>query len=224
MSGREFESPHLQKGAVICFLLFLSLSEEKKMRKVDKRVEATKEKLKNTLIELVKDERLEDISISELCKTAGINRNTFYSHYSSVEELLEELEDEFLAQLLKQLENDMTHEFSSSIEDFLVNLLSIIKNDMAKCSLFFSENGDKEFLKRIVLTVLPSATEIWSGMFQMDAETAKLIYSFIAGGSIRIIENWVVSGCRTDISVIAKFLNNVILHGQSAFLPVNDLR
>lgn len=50
----------------------------------NKRSLSTEECLKNTLIALLKDKELVDISVTELCDTAEINRSTFYEHYEDV--------------------------------------------------------------------------------------------------------------------------------------------
>ena len=48
---------------------------------------ATEECLKNALIALLKDKELADISITELCNVADIERSTFYAHYEDVSAL-----------------------------------------------------------------------------------------------------------------------------------------
>lgn len=53
----------------------------------NKRTLATKECLKNTLIALLKDKELADISVTELCEVADIDRSTFYAHYEDVSAL-----------------------------------------------------------------------------------------------------------------------------------------
>ena len=45
---------------------------------------ATEECLNNTLMALLKDKELADISVTELCEAAGIDRSTFYAHYEDV--------------------------------------------------------------------------------------------------------------------------------------------
>ena len=45
---------------------------------VQKRKTSTKEDIKEALIQLLSEERFDNISISKLCKRARINRGTFY--------------------------------------------------------------------------------------------------------------------------------------------------
>lgn len=58
--------------------------------KTDLRIIKTKESLRNALLKLLEEKPLEQISISELCREAKINRGTFYLHYDNVDALFEE--------------------------------------------------------------------------------------------------------------------------------------
>lgn len=50
----------------------------------NKRSLATEGCLKNTLMVLLKDKELADISVAELCEAADVDRSTFYAHYEDV--------------------------------------------------------------------------------------------------------------------------------------------
>ncbi len=64
---------------------------------IDPRTKRTKASLREALGTLLLEKSLEQISISELCKVAGLNRSTFYLHYSNVAELFGQIEDDLLA-------------------------------------------------------------------------------------------------------------------------------
>jgi len=70
------------------------------MNENDQRVIQTKRSLHGALLALLKNKPLESISVSELCREAGINRGTFYLHYKDVGALF----DEHLRSLLQDLE------------------------------------------------------------------------------------------------------------------------
>ncbi len=64
--------------------------------KQDPRTMQTKALIKSTLLELMQKTAFDKITVTELCKQAGINRGTFYLHYYDLFTVLEELEDEAL--------------------------------------------------------------------------------------------------------------------------------
>lgn len=63
------------------------------MKKDDLRVVKTELAIKKAFAELIKEKNFTDIKIQDIADKAIINRNTFYLHYSSKEELLSEIID-----------------------------------------------------------------------------------------------------------------------------------
>ncbi len=65
------------------------------MKKEDLRVRKTKANLYKGILKLLEKKSFEKISITDICKTAMINRSTFYDHYNDKYELLASILDEF---------------------------------------------------------------------------------------------------------------------------------
>lgn len=61
-----------------------------KMSALDPRVVRTRTQLANALMALVEEESYAGLSVQDVTRRAGINRSTFYLHYSGLEELLED--------------------------------------------------------------------------------------------------------------------------------------
>ena len=69
----------------------------------DKRIRATKDALETALLQLLQDKRLSSISVTELCKAAGINRNTFYCHYSYPAEVAKAFENRVFEKIKEEI-------------------------------------------------------------------------------------------------------------------------
>ena len=61
------------------------------VKSLDRRARMTREILKQSLIELMKNKPIHDISIKKICETADINRSTFYHHYDSQFDLFNDI-------------------------------------------------------------------------------------------------------------------------------------
>lgn len=59
--------------------------------KEDQRTTLTRQLLKNALMDLLKDNRLNKITVKEICKKAELNRATFYRYYGSPFDLIDEI-------------------------------------------------------------------------------------------------------------------------------------
>lgn len=57
----------------------------------------TKSLLQQALVELLEKEYLSSITVTALCAKADVNRSTFYSHYTNLDAVLDDMEAEFLS-------------------------------------------------------------------------------------------------------------------------------
>ncbi len=79
----------MNKVFIILYIQINCLESREKVKK-DLRIIKTKSNLQNALLELLQEKSLDQLSVSELCKKASVNRGTFYLHYQNIAELLEE--------------------------------------------------------------------------------------------------------------------------------------
>ena len=62
----------------------------------DKRIQKTKQKLRETLVQMLQTQPFEQITVTELCEAAKMSRITFYAHYNDKFDLLEALMQQML--------------------------------------------------------------------------------------------------------------------------------
>ena len=72
--------------------------------------------MNESLLILLEKKELDYITVNEICKQAGVNRSTFYLHYESTNDLLEEC-----------IEN-MNKNFFNSFDETYKDALNKIKN------------------------------------------------------------------------------------------------
>ncbi len=73
---------------------------------MDVRVARTRKRLQEALFALARERGLDDVSVSDIAEHAGVNRSTFYQHYSDKETVLADALDALLAQAGAQLDGD----------------------------------------------------------------------------------------------------------------------
>ena len=62
----------------------------------DHRIKVTKMLIRKAFLSLLEKKPIQSISVKELCEEAGLNRGTFYSHYSDIYKLKEDIEEDML--------------------------------------------------------------------------------------------------------------------------------
>ena len=136
----------------------------------NKRARATEKCLKNTLMALLKDKELADISVTELCEAADIDRSTFYAH----DEDVAALGNACAADIEKQLS-----EVSCSADDFTW-IFEYIKEHPDVFSIYFrlgvsKTNGD--YKKIFFRTGSYSVAKMWfdGGCEESPAQMGEIV-------------------------------------------------
>lgn len=68
---------------------------------IDRRINKSKNALKEALLTLMKKTEFKKITITEIVQFANLNRGTFYSHYQTKEDLLNDLIDDVFLDLIE---------------------------------------------------------------------------------------------------------------------------
>lgn len=86
-------------------------------QKENQRITLTKKLLQEGLLRLLEVKSLDKISVTELCRESGINRATFYNHYTSPQDLLNDIEAHVTADLKKVIGDPQSYkEIVSHVE------------------------------------------------------------------------------------------------------------
>ena len=102
----------------------------------DKRIQKTKQKLRDTFIEMLQTKTFDQITVTELCDAAKMSRITFYAHYNDKYDLLEALMQQMLDAALLDFEymqknNNAkcdTQTTYNNLLDSILNLFSVYKD------------------------------------------------------------------------------------------------
>ena len=185
----------------------MSKSELPQTKKVNKKIVDTKKKLAKSLISLLSKKSLSDIDVSELCSLAEINRTTFYKHYQSPYDVLEELIVIFFEKV-----NDIfvNREFSENLTSQVVILLKYIKLNR----LFVSSVMKGNFLELIKNKLM--SLDFINALIKKNISYKKNMFinedyyiDFIISGWYAAIKRWVDSECDLDENTLARLLTSI---------------
>ena len=190
------------------------------MANTDLRVQRTKKILKDTFNEMIVTTDFEKITIKDLCDKAMINRRTFYLHYSSIEDILED----FIS--------DYTHEYYDLIKDF--NPIEEV-DELVKSYFTYSEEKGMMFerintspnFEYIRLRMIQKVEDyaLSDNNFHMlkkfDEISQNLIHSFINWSCVGLYREWVKNGRRLPMDEAIKLSANLIKNGLKATVKEN---
>lgn len=172
-------------------------------------VRNTKKRLKESLMKLVLRKQLGSITVKELTSDADVNRSTFYFHYQDVKAMVKEMEDSFFEDFATTLSA-----IDQKSHDSITILVKCLENHMDLCKIVLGENGNMEFLEQMKVIIENKCSRIWKeAVPEMSDEDLKLLDSFLIGGAVSTLQNWVRDENRQPAEDIANVLNRLILDG-----------
>ena len=136
------------------------------MKSRDHRARVTQILIQKALTKLLREKPIHRISVKELCEEAGINRGTFYAHYTDIYDLLKQMEDDLVADLQKAMEPLMREDAQ---EPTLVGITSVIfrclKENADICTVTLGPYGDREFVGRLLDSARESCLAVYARNF-----------------------------------------------------------
>ncbi len=153
--------------------------------KNNKRKRESMQKIEQVLIEFLQTKELNQISVSDICKKADLNRSTFYANYVDIYELADTIREKLEAEVSELYKDEITEGFNSN--NYLV-LFQHIKENQIFYRTYFKLGYDEKY-------------KIW----QYDYNLAKKHFEdrfieyhmeFFKSGLNRIIKIWLQNGCK----------------------------
>ena len=181
---------------------------------VDRRVRKTRRQLRECLITLLKEKKVQDITVRELTDMADLNRGTFYLHYKDVFDLLEkteaELQDDFNQLVCKHDAVDLKQRPSVIFNE----IYSLVYDNADLIEILLGENGDLNFVNRLKQLIREKCLEDWMEVFRSgNAAAFDAFFSFIVSGCIGLVQYWLQTGLKETPEQMAKLTEHIITKG-----------
>ena len=147
---------------------------------MDLRIKKTKRAIRSAFYELIKEKPLEKITVREIAERAEINKTTFYAHYETVYDLVDQLEQEAVAEVISQL--NTAQGLLSSPRAFVREMYALLSKNQL-CTEFFSAPAMAQFTAHLHNAILEKVKRDGIDSTQYENIGAVLVFIFngIAG-------------------------------------------
>lgn len=161
----------------------------------NRRRRESKQKMESVFIEMLKKREVNQISVTDICKAADVNRSTFYANYIDIydlaESVLKSCEEKVFGLYAEEMEQ-RRHSF-----DFL-KLFRHIKENPGMYKTYFKLNTGKGFR---MLMYDPEAASA-----RFDLKHVEYHMEFFGNGLNGIIKKWLENDCRESPEEMAEIL------------------
>lgn len=163
--------------------------------KNNKRKRDSMDKITKVFIELIQTKEISEISVTDICKKAGLNRATFYANYLDVYDLADRVLEELTSQVEDLYHDEITIGYNSN--DYLKLLKHIYDNQLFYKTCFKLGIGEKP----IVQYDTADAEKYFGG------KNVEYHAEFFRGGFNRIVKMWLDKGCPESPEDIAEVIH-----------------
>jgi len=170
---------------------------------MNQRIMLTKRLFQESLLKLLKEKSVDEITVKELCMNAGINRSTFYAHYESVRDVMVEIEKKITEEIKK-----IWREKNSDVRTKLTKICTHLHNEKQTELILFQNHTDSE-LSSVFEELNRELREIRN--VDGTADDEELLASFINYGMFNLIKTWLTKDIKKKPGEIAGLLLDNIL-------------
>lgn len=168
----------------------------------NRRVKMTKRMMKEALIDLMDQKPLEKITVTEICKSADVNRSTFYAYYEDISALMLEIENEVLEHVTIYADNFNDYSDKRMLEVF-EEFFNYVKDNAKVFRVLVIRHDNSNFNRRMLDTVM----EKYKMSLEHNGELpAKYTYIYSVSGVIGIMGEWIDSGFAISSKKLAKMV------------------
>lgn len=157
--------------------------------KENQRIALTKRLLREGLLTLLEMQPMEKISVTELCKISGINRSTFYNHYSSPQDILYDMENKLTRDMI-----DITarHKPNVATVDCVEEVCTYLQKHKQLLNVLIVFNTDTDLVDVFRRIETHFASSRPQNRRDSDPDTIHLTSSFICTGCYYMIREWLI--------------------------------
>ncbi len=191
---------------------------------MDLRKRRSQEKLQLALAQHLQSKTIDEITIGELTKTAGVSRQTFYSNFDSKQSiLLSRIESLFekawtKTEVLIQNAEIGREEF---VEVSVRNLLEECDKERTMMRAAFTGQAGIQCLSllKTLISRLISDRILFQFNHNFNARQLDTISDFYAGGIIGTVQGWLIDETSMkDIASVSRQIGRLIPHGLDGYI------
>ncbi len=154
---------------------------------MDIRVRNTMAAVRKSLIELMGEEKFEDITISMLCKNAGISRKTFYMHYASLDDVITDIGKDMYAQMSDRFKSKGS---DYGMRDVLKDINEIISNNLDTYFKMATSESHHEFHIALEIAFQKIVADVCRNSYGLTSPNLEYYSTFFASGIISVYGKW----------------------------------
>lgn len=183
--------------------------------KEDLRVIKTKSAIRKVFEDMICEMPFEQITVKELTERAMINRKTFYLHYETLDDLLEELQRDIVNSFISQ---NISYKSMSNIKH-IIRYFFEYADKMPKLHERLLCSGSYEYVgDRINAQIMAYRAKQYRGAFSRNIYEDNLVFAYFSPITTILYRQWVKDGKKMPLEDLIATATRLICGGLGEYV------
>lgn len=187
--------------------------------KTDLRVLRTRKAIRDAFCSMIMEMDYQDITIKELTRRAMINRNTFYLHYSSIDALLRELQDEIAGTFI---EEQVSYTRMTDLRRMIRVFFEYMATRSPLQDRLLCSGSYQFFYDRINRQIMEHRKLVNRGAFGMDEAAENIVFAYYGGITAILYRQWAADGKKLSLEEVIQLATRLICDGMSSVVQETE--
>ncbi len=166
-------------------------------KKNNKRRQATVDKIEQVFVQLLQTKALSQITVSEICQHAEINRSTFYANFMDVYDLADKIRDKLEAEVEALYQHDF---ISPATGNDYLRLFQHMRDNRLFYITYFKLGYDTAHQVNLY--------DLYQANVYFDQTYIEYHLAFFKAGFNAMVKLWLERGCRESPEEMAEILKS----------------
>ena len=189
------------------------MAQQEHERKMDRRTRYTRQTIRDTLLELMREKGFRRVTVTEVCKRAEINRGTFYLHYLDLSDVL----DDILTELMSETTCALDHVLCPNRQCTTYPFCDKIRSSERYQVLFLDDSVTENLLRKLSDCCKEDYVTYLMSHSLLTFQEAEAIFTFQMNGCLTINRLMLRNHC-TDWKRIQQTIDAFIRAGLEHYL------
>lgn len=191
--------------------------------KQDRRINKTKKAAHSAFITLLGDHSFEEITITDICRIADINRKTFYNHYTGIYQLMEEIENLIVREFEQLLNQYNIDTVLNKPQIFFDALNNVIRDKYEDYFRLVSSNYSTGLVTKIIAALKMRIKEFMVEADLFNVKYVDYIITYTISGLVSLYQSvFDQEGFNTGSDRLSAFSRIIVMEGVRGIMAIEQ--
>lgn len=182
----------------------------------------SKKLIRSAMIELLAEKDISKITVVDLVRRTDLSRNTFYAHYQDVYAVLEEMENDFLTEMDRCLEQAIQAQAFSEPLGLLRQFQHFVEENMEANRLLLANRNAADFCEKIKKKFNARVMEnLWTTPIR-DTEGFGMFLECVTGGFVDLYQKSLKGESTLTLDCITAEIYQIYTWGLKKYIVLED--